>query len=80
MKERYCGPFFLHHALVCMNAGNTAGAASWIERDWGEEDSRYRYGSIDPGSLQTVTNEFTGKTNIDFELFANTAAMAGEGI
>jgi hypothetical protein len=68
--------YFYHHVEVCMSAGHPENAASWIERELGEIDDNYGFGSIDPSTIVLL-----GDKCVQFELYANTQANTnGAGI
>lgn len=73
-KYMYYGSH-LHCVEACFNAGRSKEAASWIERELGEENENLSYGKIDPSTLSPKWNGF------EFQLYADTLqGMSGDGI
>lgn len=66
--------YFYHHIEACMRDGYPENAASWIERELGEVDDSYGYGSVDPSTIVLL-----GDRCVMFKLYAETQANTDGG-
>jgi hypothetical protein len=67
--------FHIHHVIACLEVGSLDQAASWIERELGEENYDIGYGSVDPATIKVYDSI------VEFELYKDTKqGLDGEGI